>query len=90
MYDEDRPEKGRHMTMVSWEFVIEALEGYGFPSSFVHMVMACISSTNFSVRINGEAHGYFAGQRRLRRGDPISLLYCLSWLWNISLGHLAK
>ncbi|XP_049360745.1 uncharacterized protein LOC125825449 [Solanum verrucosum] len=60
--------------MVSWEFVIEALEGYGFPSSFIQMVMVCISSTKFSVRINGEGHGYFAGQRGLRQGDPISPL----------------
>ena len=47
--------------MVSWEFVTEALEVYGFHSSFIQMVMVCMSSTKLTVRINTEGHGYFEG-----------------------------
>ncbi|XP_060210448.1 uncharacterized protein LOC132637368 [Lycium barbarum] len=35
--------------MVSWEFVEEALNGYGFPRRFIELVMNCISSPMFTV-----------------------------------------
>ncbi|XP_019229334.1 PREDICTED: uncharacterized protein LOC109210390 [Nicotiana attenuata] len=57
--------------MVSWDFIEEALLVYGFPCSFVQIVMTCITSTKFSVKVNGEGHGYFEGRRVLRQGYPI-------------------
>lgn len=57
--------------IVSWDFIEEALEGYGFPSSFTQTVMTYITSTRFSVKVNGIGYGYFAGKRGLRQGDPI-------------------
>ncbi|XP_070033019.1 uncharacterized protein [Nicotiana tomentosiformis] len=38
------------------------------------IVMTCINSTKFSVKVNGEGHGYFDRRRGLRQGDPISPL----------------
>lgn len=63
--------------MVSWKFVEEVLKGYGFPQSFVQMVMMCISSTRLSVKVNGDGHGYFQGKKDLRQGDIISFALCI-------------
>lgn len=64
--------------MVSWEFLDEALERFGFLRKFRHLIMACVSSTKFLVKINGESHSFFEGRRGLRQGDPMSpLLFVL-------------
>ncbi|XP_031378420.1 uncharacterized protein LOC116193812 [Punica granatum] len=48
------------------------LKAMGFPPTFLWWIKGCISSPHFSVAINGSLAGYFAGQRGLRQGDPIS------------------
>lgn len=60
--------------MVSWEFLEEMLKGYGFPKKFSQLIMNCIKSIKFGIRINGSNYGYFAGKRGLSQGDPISPL----------------
>ena len=57
---------------VNWSFIILILRTLGFPSSFVNLIHQCISTTRFSVAINGELCGYFKGTRGLRQGDPLS------------------
>lgn len=42
------------------------------------MVMVCITTTKFTVKVNGGGFGYFEGKRGLRHDDPISpLLFVL-------------
>lgn len=43
-----------------------------FPEAFVNLIAQCISTTRFSVAINGELGGYFMGTKGLRQGDPLS------------------
>ncbi|CAM8993520.1 unnamed protein product [Rhodiola kirilowii] len=58
--------------MVDWSFLKKILELFGFPSKFVHWIMACVTSAHFFVLINGSLEGYFKSNRGLRQGDPIS------------------
>lgn len=57
---------------VSWEFLEYALLGIGLPVQFVGLIMECVTTPTFSIRINGDLSGYFRGERGLRQGDPLS------------------
>ncbi|XP_022015014.1 uncharacterized protein LOC110914533 [Helianthus annuus] len=57
---------------VDWRFLKSVLRGFGFNDNMVRWIMMCVSSTSFSVCVNGMVHGFFRGKRGLRQGDPIS------------------
>ncbi|XP_071688975.1 uncharacterized protein [Rutidosis leptorrhynchoides] len=57
---------------VDWGFLECALRCFGYPDTMVKWIMTCVSSTSFSIAVNGDLHGYFKGKRGLRQGDPMS------------------
>jgi exonuclease III len=57
---------------VSWTFLQYLLDRCGFSESWQRWIYSCISTTRFSVMINGSPEGFFAGSRGLRQGDPLS------------------
>ncbi|GJR07706.1 putative RNA-directed DNA polymerase [Tanacetum coccineum] len=57
---------------VDWTFLHAVLVGFGFHPRMIGWIMECVSSTSFSISINGSLHGYFKGKRGLRQGDPMS------------------
>ncbi|GJR59309.1 hypothetical protein Tco_1501471 [Tanacetum coccineum] len=57
---------------VDWSFLKEVLLGFGFHVRLVGWIMECVTTTSFSISINGSLHGYFKGKRGLRQGDPLS------------------
>ncbi|GJV77614.1 hypothetical protein Tco_1509198 [Tanacetum coccineum] len=57
---------------VNWAFLKEVLIGFGFHPRMVGWIMECVTSTSYSMCINGNLHGYFKGKRGLRQGDPMS------------------
>lgn len=60
--------------IVSWEFLEEALEGFGFPARFINLILMCVSTPKFTIKNNGEGYGYFEGMGGLRQGDSVSPL----------------
>ncbi|KAL0283758.1 UNVERIFIED_CONTAM: Retrovirus-related Pol polyprotein from type-1 retrotransposable element R2 [Sesamum radiatum] len=63
---------------VEWDFLKAALTLFGFPERFIQWIVECVTTTSYSVCINGAPHGFFRGARGLRQGDPMSpfCLFC--------------
>ncbi|KAL0283960.1 UNVERIFIED_CONTAM: Retrovirus-related Pol polyprotein from type-2 retrotransposable element R2DM [Sesamum radiatum] len=57
---------------VQWDFMLECLKLFRFPSKFITWIAQCLTTVSFSISLNGSVHGFFAGARGLRQGDPMS------------------
>lgn len=57
---------------VCWEFLLYLLGRYGFGENWCMWIKHCISTSRFSILVNGNPVGFFSSSRGLRQGDPIS------------------
>ncbi|KAL2224551.1 UNVERIFIED_CONTAM: hypothetical protein Sindi_3020600, partial [Sesamum indicum] len=57
---------------VEWDFLLAVLQLFGFPQTFTKWIEECVTTASFSIGLNGNPHGFFAGARGLRQGDPLS------------------
>lgn len=71
---------------VEWLFLKRAMERLGFSNKWIDLVMDCITTSSFSVIINGAAKGLIQPQRGLRQGCPLSpymFLICVEVFSNL-------
>uniref|UniRef100_A0A803P8A0 Reverse transcriptase domain-containing protein n=1 Tax=Cannabis sativa TaxID=3483 RepID=A0A803P8A0_CANSA len=57
---------------VDWGFLDLVLRKKGFGERWRKWIRGCVSSTSFSIFVNGRVRGKFHGSRGLRQGDPLS------------------
>ena len=57
---------------VEWEYLRRIMLRLGFQEQFVSLIMRCVTSVSFSVRVNGSLSKVFRPTRGIRQGDPIS------------------
>ena len=57
---------------VEWPYLKAVLLKLGFDDSWVDLIMECVSTTSFSIVLNGSPKGHIIPSRGLRQGDPLS------------------
>lgn len=64
---------------VDWGFVDHMLLRLGFADRWERWMRACISTTAFSVLVNGSPTRFFKASRGNRQGDPLPPFFSLLW-----------
>ncbi|KAL2235696.1 UNVERIFIED_CONTAM: hypothetical protein Sindi_1301800 [Sesamum indicum] len=67
---------------VEWDFLLAVLQLFGFPPKFTGWIEECISTTSFSIGLNGKPHGFLLEQEDYDRETHYRLI-CLSSLWKL-------
>eukprot|EP00253_Pinus_taeda_P020669 PITA_20669 len=57
---------------ISWDYIKKILSAFGFANAWIRWIMSMISSSFFSILINGIPTSTFRSSRGLRQGDPLS------------------
>ena len=58
---------------VEWNFLRDMMQKLGFDGRSIELVMKCVSSVKYNIRVNGEVIDEFIPECGLRQGDSVSL-----------------
>lgn len=61
---------------VEWCFLESMMQRLGFHDQWISLIMECVTSVNYQVKVNGKLTYSFTPNRGLRKGDPLSHLHC--------------
>lgn len=65
---------------LEWSFIHRTLTFFNFPSKMINLIMSCITSSSYTILVNGFKSESFILSRGIRQGDPMSPTYS-SYVW---------
>jgi hypothetical protein len=57
---------------VEWRFLEDMMGRLGFNPNWVQLIMKCVTTVKYQIRVNGELSNEIIPERGLRQGDPLS------------------
>lgn len=57
---------------VEWDFLRKMMQRFGFHENWIQLIMKCVSSVSYRIRVNGVLSDMFRPERGIRQGDPLS------------------
>ena len=57
---------------VEWVWLEKVMEKLGFANRFRDLIMRCVSTVTYSIKINGTLRGHITPSRGIRQEDPLS------------------
>jgi hypothetical protein len=58
--------------LVEWSFLRDMMMKLGFANEWVNLIMKCVTTVSYRIRVTGELSDPFVPERGLRQGDPLS------------------
>jgi hypothetical protein len=58
---------------IEWPFLRKMMAKMGFSEQWVHLIMKCVTTVTYRIKVNGDYTERIIPQRGLRQGDPLSL-----------------
>jgi len=56
---------------VEWSFLSQMMQKLGFCSEWIQLMMKCVSTVKYQIKVNGALSNVFVPERGLRQGDPL-------------------
>ncbi|GLU22892.1 hypothetical protein SLE2022_389320 [Rubroshorea leprosula] len=57
---------------VEWSYLVQVMRAFGFVEDWIQLIMACVTSVQYAVLLNGVQSERITPSRGLRQGDPLS------------------